>query len=94
MLHNTFTDVCCCVGPAGASDEPRALVLVLSQAGQLLQINAARCVAKWVDLKVGVPLIPHAKKAAKMQFGALLVGFRILTHVIETGFAAPDSIQS
>ncbi|EUB63621.1 WD repeat-containing protein 62 [Echinococcus granulosus] len=28
------------------------LILVLSQAGQLLQINAARCVAKWVDLKV------------------------------------------
>ncbi|KAL5113101.1 WD repeat-containing protein 62 [Taenia crassiceps] len=52
MLHNTFTDVCCCVGSAGIGDEPRALVLVLSQAGQLLQINAARCVTKWVDLKV------------------------------------------
>eukprot|EP00108_Taenia_solium_P006289 TsM_000193500 transcript=TsM_000193500 gene=TsM_000193500 len=52
MLHNTFTDVCCCVGPAGASGEPRTLVLVLSQAGHLLQINATRCVAKWVDLKV------------------------------------------
>ncbi|VDM33273.1 unnamed protein product [Hydatigera taeniaeformis] len=52
MLHNTFTDVCCCMGPAEGSNEHRALVLVLSQAGQLLQINAARCVAKWVDLKV------------------------------------------
>ncbi|KAH9286084.1 WD repeat-containing protein 62 [Echinococcus granulosus] len=52
MLHNTFTDVCCCVGPAEANGESRALILVLSQAGQLLQINAARCVAKWVDLKV------------------------------------------
>ncbi|KAM7540800.1 hypothetical protein Aperf_G00000033098 [Anoplocephala perfoliata] len=49
MLHNTFTDVCCCLDPA----EPGgALTLVLSQAGQLLQINAIRCVTKWVDLKV------------------------------------------
>ncbi len=55
MLHHTFTDVCC-VQPEGPSapGHSRTLTLVLSQAGQLLQVNENRIVAKWVDLKVSV----------------------------------------
>ncbi|VUZ45729.1 unnamed protein product [Hymenolepis diminuta] len=52
MLHNTFTDVCCCLDPGESGGVPQILTLVLSQAGQLLQINSSRCVTKWVDLKV------------------------------------------
>lgn len=56
MLHNTFTDVCCCLDPAESGGVPEVLTLVLSQGGQLLQINAIRCVTKWVDLKVSFAL--------------------------------------
>ncbi|VDO03068.1 unnamed protein product [Rodentolepis nana] len=52
ILHNTFTDVCCCLDPGESGGVPQILTLVLSQAGQLLQINSSRCVTKWVDLKV------------------------------------------
>nr|CDS33412.1 mitogen activated protein kinase binding protein [Hymenolepis microstoma] len=52
ILHNTFTDVCCCLDPGESGGVPKILTLVLSQAGQLLQINSSRCVTKWVDLKV------------------------------------------
>lgn len=56
MLHNTFTDVCCCSSAqqtvANGGVGGPGLTLVLSQSGLLLQINENRCIAKWVDLKV------------------------------------------
>uniref|UniRef100_A0A5K3ETA8 ANAPC4_WD40 domain-containing protein n=1 Tax=Mesocestoides corti TaxID=53468 RepID=A0A5K3ETA8_MESCO len=106
MLHNTFTDVCCAKPEdplRKASGDHQALTLVLSQTGQLLQINESRCVTKWVDLKVsnagcmavcGQTVAVGCSSGVCLLFSAISLRFiaRVpLPHPLGTSIFSPNS---